>query len=71
MSIAYHVCDLGHDLCLSFFVKKRVKNINVEIKYDNICNVLYLYEILVAILTSFCVFGYRESGLVFKYPINS
>lgn len=56
---------------VSFFVKKRVKSINIEIKCDNICNVLYLHEILVAILTSFYVLGYRESGLVFKYPINS
>lgn len=55
-------------LCLYFFLyKKRIKNVNVEIKYDNSYNILYLYEILVVTLTSFYVLGYQEFDLVFKY----
>lgn len=57
-------------LC-SFLYKKRIKSINIEIKSSNIYNILYLYKMLVVILTSFYVLSYQEFDLVLKYPINS
>lgn len=59
LSIAPYLLDLGQlniFICasVSSFVK-RIKNINVEIKSDGIYSILYLYKMLVAILTLFYV----------------
>lgn len=59
--ITFLTLDKLYNIYLCFFLflyKKRIKNINVAIKYDNFCNLPYLYAMLVAVLTSFYVLGY-------------